>query len=81
MSVVAGRAAFNVAPGYAARYSVCMVPRGLYRERNGWAENEHSARVKYDEHRELDVSEHLYRARNYQPPFDKLFWLDEIATT
>ena len=62
----------DVAPGYPARYSVCMEPRGLYRERNGWAENEHSARVKYDEHQELDVSERLYRARDYQPPFDEL---------
>jgi hypothetical protein len=56
-----------------------MEPRGVYRERNGWAENEHSARVKYDEHQELDISEHLYRARDYQPPFDELRWLDEIA--
>ena len=31
----------------------------FYRERNGWAENEHSARVKYDEHQELDISERL----------------------
>ena len=51
-------------------------PRGLYRERNGWAETEHSARVKYDEHQELDISERLYRARDYQPPFDELPWLD-----
>ena len=71
----------DVAPTYAARYSVGMEPRGLYREQNGWAENEHSARVKYDEHQELDVSERLYRARGYQPPFDELPWLDEIATT
>ena len=53
-----------------------MEPRGLYRERNGWAENQHSARVKYDEHQELDISERLYRAS-----FDELPWLDEIATT
>jgi hypothetical protein len=58
-----------------------MEPRGLYRERNGWAENEHSARVKYDEHQEFDISERLYRARDYQPPFDELPWLDEIATS
>jgi ppGpp synthetase/RelA/SpoT-type nucleotidyltranferase len=57
-----------------------MEPRGLYREQNGWAENEHSARVKYDEHQEVDVSERLYRAKGYQPPFDELPWLDEIAT-
>jgi hypothetical protein len=67
--------------GHAALYSVGMEPRGLYREQNGWAENEHSARVKYDEHQELDVSERHYRARGYQPPFDELPWLDEIATT
>ena len=70
-----------VALRYAARYSVGMEPRGLYREQNGWAENEHCARVKYDEHQELDVSERLYRARGYQPPFDELPWLDEIVTT
>ena len=56
-----------------------MEPRGLYREQNGWAENEHSARVKYDEHQELDVSERHYRARGYQPPFDELPWKDEDA--
>jgi hypothetical protein len=71
----------GVAARYAARYSVGMEPRGLYREQNGWAENEHCARVKYDEHQELDVSERLYRARGYQPPFDELPWLDEIVTT
>jgi hypothetical protein len=71
----------DVAPRYAALYSVGMEPRGLHREQNGWAENEHSARVKYDEHQELDVSERHYRARGYQPPFDELPWLDEIATT
>ncbi len=64
-----------------------MKPRGLYRERNGW-DNQDSARVKYDEHQELDVSEATYRARDYQPPyrardyqppFDKLPWKDEPA--
>jgi hypothetical protein len=39
-----------------------MKPRGLYRERNGWG-NQDSARVKYDEHQELDVSEDTYRAQ------------------
>jgi hypothetical protein len=55
-----------------------MKPRGLYRERNGWG-NQDSARVKYDEHQELDVSEDTYRARDYQPPFDELPWKDEPA--
>jgi hypothetical protein len=53
-----------------------MEPRGLYRERNGWG-NQHSVRVKYDERQELDVAEDRYRARGYQPPFDKLPWKDE----
>ncbi len=44
-----------------------MEPRGIHRERNGWG-NQHSARVKYDEHQELDVSEDRYRERGYQPP-------------
>jgi hypothetical protein len=43
-----------------------MEPRGLYRERNGWG-NQHSARVKYDEHQELDLPEDRYRERGYQP--------------
>jgi hypothetical protein len=49
-----------------------------YRERNGWG-NQHSARVKYDEHQELDLPEDRYRERGYQPPFDELPWLDEAA--
>jgi len=53
-----------------------MEARGIYRERNGWG-NQHSVRVKYDEHQELDVSEDRYRARCYQPPFDQLPWKDE----
>jgi hypothetical protein len=35
----------------------------------------------YREQNGLDVSERVYRARGYQPPFDELPWLDEIATT
>ncbi len=53
-----------------------MEARGIYRERNGWG-NQHSVRVKYDEHQELDVPEDRYRARGYQPPFDQLSWKDE----
>jgi hypothetical protein len=53
-----------------------MEPRGLYRERNGWGD-QHSVRVKYDERQELDLAEERYRARGYQPPFDKLPWKDE----
>ena len=45
-----------------------MEPRGIYRERNGWG-TQHSARVKYDEHQQLDMAEDRYRARGYQPPF------------
>ena len=55
-----------------------MEPRGIYRERNGWG-TQHSVRVKYDEHQELDVAEDRYRARGYQPPFDKLPWEDDDA--
>ena len=55
-----------------------MEPRGLYRERNGWG-NQHSARVKYDEHQELDLPEDRYRERGYQPPFNELPWRDEAA--
>jgi len=50
--------------------------RGLYRTRNGWG-TQHSARVKYDEHQELDLSEDRYRARAYQPPFDQLPWNED----
>jgi len=55
-----------------------MKPRGIYRERKGWG-NQDSARVKYDEHQELDVPEDRYRARGYQPPFDQLPWKEESA--
>ena len=55
-----------------------MEPHGLYRERNGWG-TQHSVRVKYDEHQELDMAEDRYRARGYQPPFDQLPWKDEGA--
>ena len=65
--------------GRAYLYSALMEAHGIYRERNGWG-TQHSARVKYDEyHQELDVSEDRYRARGYQPPFDKLPWKDEAA--
>jgi hypothetical protein len=53
-----------------------MEARGIYRERNGWG-TQHSVRVKYDEHQELDVPEDRYRARGYQSPFDQLPWKDE----
>jgi hypothetical protein len=55
-----------------------MEPRGIYRERKGWG-NQDSARVKYDEHQELDVPEDRYRARGYQPPFDQLPWKEGSA--
>jgi hypothetical protein len=43
-----------------------MEPRGIYKERNGWGD-QHSARVRYDEHQELDMSESRYRERGYNP--------------
>jgi hypothetical protein len=39
-----------------------MEPHGIYRERNGWG-SQHSVRVKYDEHQELDMATDRYRAR------------------
>ena len=74
-----GHFRYCVASQNTGRYFARMEPRGIYRERNGWSDDEHSARVKYDEHQELDVSERLYRARGYRPPFDELPWLDETA--
>ena len=54
-------------------------PHGIYRERNGWG-TQHSVRVKYDEHQELDMAEDRYRTHSgYQPPFDELPWRDEGA--
>ena len=32
-----------------------MESQGIYRERNGWR-TQHSVRVKYDEHQELDMA-------------------------
>ncbi len=66
----------EVAPRYTVRYSAPMEPRGVYRERNGWGD-QHSARVIYDEHQELDMSEGRYRERGYKPPFDELPWKEE----
>jgi hypothetical protein len=43
-------------------YLTVMEPRGIYRERKGWG-NQDSARVKYDERQELDLSEDRYRER------------------
>ena len=53
-----------------------MWNRATFRERNRWG-NQHSVRVKYDEHQELDQAEDRYWARGYQPPFDKLPWDNE----
>ena len=47
--------------------------RGIYRELNGWG-NQHSARIRYDDGDEVDLSEDRYRAQGYDPPFDKLPW-------
>jgi hypothetical protein len=59
-------------------YLTVMEPRGIYRERKGWG-NQDSARVKYDERQELDLSEDRYRERGYRPPFDQLPWKEEGA--
>ena len=58
------------------RYSIAMEPRGIYRERNGWGD-QHSVRVRYDEHQELDLAESRYRERGYKPNFDELPWNNE----
>jgi hypothetical protein len=39
--------------------------------------DQHSARVRYDEHQELDISESRYRERGYKPSFDELPWKEE----
>ena len=75
MKCIERRAIFASASGC---IFVFMEGRGIYRERNGWG-TQHSVRVKYDEHQELDISEDRYRARGYQPPFDQLPWKDESA--
>jgi hypothetical protein len=64
--------------GYRLYILNSMEPHGIYRERNGWG-TQHSVRVKYDEHQELDIAEDRYRARGYQPPFDQLPWKDDAA--
>jgi len=50
----------------------------FYRERKGWG-GQDSARVKYDEHQELDLPEDRCHDRGYQPPFDQLPWKDRDA--
>jgi hypothetical protein len=59
-------------------YSKPMEPRGIYRERNGWNDQD-CVRVKYDERQELDVPVDHYRERGYQPPFDELPWKESEA--
>jgi hypothetical protein len=55
-----------------------MAPRGIYRERYGW-NNQDCVRVKYDERQELDVPADRYRERGYQPPIDELPWKENEA--
>jgi hypothetical protein len=47
--------------------------RGVYREHNGWG-NQNSVRVRYDDGEEIDLPEERYRAQGYDPPFDWLPW-------
>ncbi len=43
------------------RSSADVEPRGIYRERKGWGDQD-SARVKYDEHQELDLPDNACKA-------------------
>ena len=45
--------------------------KGLYREENGWA-NQDSVRVQFEDGKELDIPRSLYEAEGYQPPFQSL---------
>ena len=62
-----------MACGVVVMYNCRMVPRGIYRIKNGWA-NQHSVMVQYDDVRELEIPEDQYREQGYQPPFDSLSW-------
>jgi hypothetical protein len=53
-----------------------MAAHGLYRIRNGWA-NQHSVVVKYDDGNEIEVPEDRYREQGCQPAFEQLKWKDE----
>lgn len=44
---------------------------GLYRETDGWG-TENSARVRYPDGSELDLSRPEYEAADIEPPFDEL---------
>lgn len=46
---------------------------GLYRTKNGWA-NEDSVRVRYDDGKELDVPASQYITDGYDPPLEELPW-------
>jgi hypothetical protein len=54
-----------------------MAPHGVYREHKDWS-NQDSARVRYDDGKELDIPEDRYRLEEYQPQFDDLPWKGEI---
>lgn len=51
---------------------------GVWRERNGWA-NQHSVHFKYADGKELDRPEAQYRNAKYIPHFDDLPWKEKIA--
>jgi hypothetical protein len=76
---ISNLAALDVTTESLGHIFAAMAPRGIYRERNGWGANQHSARVKYDEHQELDMAEDKYRTSGYEPPFDQLPWKDTGA--
>jgi hypothetical protein len=50
-----------------------MIPRGVYRERNGWADGQNSVLVDYGKE-QTAITEDKYRENRYQPPFNELAW-------
>jgi hypothetical protein len=53
-----------------------MAPRGVYRERNEWGNDQNSVVVNYGTSH-FDVTEDKYREDGYQPPFEELPWKPE----
>lgn len=49
------------------------MPKGLFKIKDGLA-TEHSVWVRYDDGKELEVSETQYRNQGYTPPFEELPW-------
>jgi hypothetical protein len=52
------------------------MPRGIFRERDGWG-SQHSVQVRYEDGKQLGMSQADYEAKQYAPGFEYLPWKDD----